>query len=688
MLRIFLPTLIAIGLFFTAIWGLILPSFEQTLLTRKRELTNSAWSILAFYQRSEQNGQLTRQEAQTLAAAQIQALRYGPESKDYFWIQDLSPRMVMHPYRPDLNGQDLSTFADARGQPIFVAFAQLVQMQGEGYIDYVWQWNDDPTRLAPKESYVKGFEPWGWIIGTGLYTDDVRAEILRLERSLVNTSLAISGAVVFLLVFVLQQSLRIERERQEALDTLRESTDRYHALIEATTEGTLLILEERCRYANPTFLTTVGCTARQLEFLDLTDVLPRVPENRALWERIANPQSESGIAAAEVYEGVLRHLEGRVLPCVLTLHPMFVSGQRGIILLARAVTQAEGAANMLNLAYAAQAVPLGLFRAASVRPAPVLDYNTAARAFFETSPPTLEELFPTPEEFTRLPQTVLNGEPVQNYLIHQPAHPQGARVLALALQATTNPENPSSPWLTGTLQDVTTQHAQATNRESLIEKLQTSLLFLHEPLSQLGRDALVCDLHTPIGSAAQQMTARNLTAALVSSGSDIIGIVTDHDLRARVLTKALPLSAPLHTIMSAPLSKIPEDARIYEALMQMEEKGVRHLAVEDQNGQVVSVIDNKALIQFQRYGAIVLTRELTRANSVNMVAQLTARTPPLASALLKSSARPRPFTHMLSAVCDAATERLVQLAIQELGTPPAEFAFVAMGSHRRSTRNY
>jgi signal-transduction protein with cAMP-binding, CBS, and nucleotidyltransferase domain len=114
-------------------------------------------------------------------------------------------------------------------------------------------------------------------------------------------------------------------------------------------------------------------------------------------------------------------------------------------------------------------------------------------------------------------------------------------------------------------------------------------------------------MNTTVEQLARQMTARNVTAALVSSESSaIIGIVTDHDLRARVLAERIKLSEPIHSVMSAPLTKISGNALIYEALMQMEEKGVRHLAVEDQNqnGQIVSVIDNKSLIQFQRYGAI------------------------------------------------------------------------------------
>ncbi len=93
----------------------------------------------------------------------------------------------------------MSKFADPLGVAIFVEFANKVKRDGEGYLDYVWQWKDDPNRLEPKESYVKGFTPWGWVIGTGIYTDDVRAEIDRLERNLVQVPLFISGAVIFLL---------------------------------------------------------------------------------------------------------------------------------------------------------------------------------------------------------------------------------------------------------------------------------------------------------------------------------------------------------------------------------------------------------------------------------------------------------------------------------------------------------
>ncbi|PKN91379.1 MAG: hypothetical protein CVU44_19900 [Chloroflexi bacterium HGW-Chloroflexi-6] len=684
-LRIFLPTLVAIGLFLVAIWALILPSFEQTLLERKREmireLTNSAWSILASYERDEKNGLLTPEEAQALAITRVEALRYGPEGKDYFWIQDLQPRMIMHPYRPDLNGQDVSDFSDPRGALIFVEFAKLVQREGEGYVDYVWQWKDDPERLEPKESYVKGFAPWGWVIGTGIYTDDVRSEITRIERSLVNTALAISGAVVLLLVFVLQQSLRIERERQEVLDSLRDSTERYHSLVEATTEGTLLILDERCRYANPTFLKLTGFSERQLEFLELADILPREAGNLPIWDNVERADGQD-LIGGEAFDGILRHADGRSLECVLALNPIVFAGQRGFILLARDLArQSALLADELPLR-SAQSAPLGIFRARAARRAALLEMNPAMRAFFTESQPALADLFSDSADFDSFLQTLHESGEVNHIILHIETSDAAARFLSLSARLVAD-ERGQAAYIDGILEDVTSARKQEAGREALIEKLQASLLFLHEPISKLGRDALICDMNTTVAELARLITERNVTAALVASDDSVIGIVTDHDLRARVLAENTFLNAPIHTIMSAPLTKIPEDALIYEALMRMEERGVRHLAVEDRDGQIVSVIDNKSLIQFQRYGSIVLTREISRSASPEEVAQHAERTPPLVRTLLDSSARPRHVTNMLAAICDSASERLVQLAIDELGPPPAPFAFIAMGSQGR-----
>ena len=124
--------------------------------------------------------------------------------------------MIVHPYRPELNGQDLSEHSDRAGKRMFVEFARLVKADGAGYAEYLWQWKDDERRVVPKLSYVKGFEPWGWIIGTGIYLEDVRAQVSDITRRVIQVAITFSVLIAGLLVYMTKQSLGLERQRGAA----------------------------------------------------------------------------------------------------------------------------------------------------------------------------------------------------------------------------------------------------------------------------------------------------------------------------------------------------------------------------------------------------------------------------------------------------------------------------------------
>lgn len=683
--RVVLPAVAALALFLIALWVLILPSFEQTLVERKREmireLTNSAWSVLAAYQHEEQAGLLTREEAQAAAIDVIRELRYGEEGLDYFWIQDTEPTMVMHPYRSDLDGEDLSSFTDPRGVPIFVEFAEVVERDDQGYVDYVWQWFDDPERLEPKESYVKGFEPWDWVIGTGLYTDDVRAEIEHIKRNLIFAALGISGLIALLLLFVLQQSLRIERRREESVERLRDSNARHHALVEAMTEGTLLLIDGRCRYANPTFLKLLGYTSRQLDFLELSDILPREPDNEPLWSALESGDVESPVIGMG-REGVLTRSDGSAVECVLTLEPVVFGDQAGHILLARDIA----ASALTGGGSLALAAPVGLFRALPSRRAVFVDISPAGRELLAQLGVQSEEqlalvdCFVDAADFGRVFRRLHDEGEVRDHVFSVDA-PGGARSILLSA-ALIRDEEGQPTHIDGLLVDVTAARGEAAGRE--IEQLRASLLFLHEPIVDLGHEPIVVDLDSSLEVLAVSMTERGTTAALVSSGSGaIIGIVTDADLRARAMAEGRSLDESVHAVMTAPVVRVPATAQVYEALLRMEERGVRYLAVEDAAGSVVSVVDRDALIRSPRYAPLVLLREIGRAETAEVVAELCERSQALVGSLLASSARPRHVTSTLTSVYDAATVRLVELAIAEIGPVPAPFAFIAMGSQGR-----
>ena len=127
--------------------------------------------------------EMAEEKLQADSAKMIEALRYGPDNADYFWINDMNPTMVMHPYKPQLNGKDLSQNKDPNGKHLFVEFVKTCRENGEGFVDYHWP-KYGASEPQPKLSFVKLFRPWNWIIGTGLYIDDIEAIVADKEKEL------------------------------------------------------------------------------------------------------------------------------------------------------------------------------------------------------------------------------------------------------------------------------------------------------------------------------------------------------------------------------------------------------------------------------------------------------------------------------------------------------------------------
>jgi methyl-accepting chemotaxis protein len=156
--------------------GLMLQQIHDGLYQAKalktRHVVESTMGVIKYFHGLESSG-LAREEAQKQAMEAIRGLRY--ERDDYFWINDMTPVMVMHPTNPKLEGQNLSGMKDPDGKFLFNEMVALAKKSGSGQVDYRWPkpGSDEPV---PKVSYVELFQPWGWILGSGIYVDDVQTE--------------------------------------------------------------------------------------------------------------------------------------------------------------------------------------------------------------------------------------------------------------------------------------------------------------------------------------------------------------------------------------------------------------------------------------------------------------------------------------------------------------------------------
>jgi len=320
-IRIILPVMLTVVLFIGTIFLLILPILEARMLDDRRvllrELNQTAWSLLAAYQAKEDSGEISRRDAQTLAIETLRALRYGPESKDYFWINDLQPILIMHPYRPDLEGQDVSDFTDPNGKRLFAEVVKTVRQSAAGFVDYQWQWKDDPQRIVSKISHVKEFKPWGWVVGTGIYVEDVRAEIAAITRRLTKVCLGILAVILLLSWYIIRQSAKGERRRREIHLALRESEHKYRLLAETASEFIIAFDHDgRILYVNRAWVATGGYCPEETSQQSIFELIP-ADAHETFKQRVG--QLQSGAIQQSLFETELTTAAGAQIPVEVTL---------------------------------------------------------------------------------------------------------------------------------------------------------------------------------------------------------------------------------------------------------------------------------------------------------------------------------------------------------------------------------
>jgi len=131
-------------------------------------------SVIAEEHALEESGAVSRAEAQRRALRVVRAMRY--EGDNYFWVIDMQSKvMLMHPLQPQLESEDITPYKDSAGRSLVAEMVQLVNQRGRGFVSYQWQ-KPGSSRPAVKQSYVEGYAPWGWVVGTGIYVDDVNAD--------------------------------------------------------------------------------------------------------------------------------------------------------------------------------------------------------------------------------------------------------------------------------------------------------------------------------------------------------------------------------------------------------------------------------------------------------------------------------------------------------------------------------
>lgn len=225
-----------------------IPAVNRILFKQREsthiDLVRSAWSIANELHQQSVTGEISEEQAKRRFLRRIRTMRFGPDMKDYFWVHDLNSVIVSHPYHETI---DLSTYVDKTGVRVLSEMNRKVteSSTGEAFLTYYWQHNDDPTREDLKTSFLKIFEPWGWIIGSGFYHVETASEIEVLTRNFLRWMGIATVFITILIIFAISRSLRNLRIAQESETRLQNMAEHVSHGLAVLQNGTPVFCNQR-----------------------------------------------------------------------------------------------------------------------------------------------------------------------------------------------------------------------------------------------------------------------------------------------------------------------------------------------------------------------------------------------------------------------------------------------------------
>jgi methyl-accepting chemotaxis protein len=187
--------------------GVVLDHAHERMVADRQatatELVQSASGVVTGFHRRARTGELSQAAAQQAALDVLSEMRFG--DGNYFWVMDTTPRMLMHPVQPDLEGKPLAQATDARGERFLATLAEGARASGSALVDYHWSEPGSP-RPQHKIAYGEHFAPWGWVVASGIYMEDINTAF-RQELALVAAVSAILLAVLVALAIAVARSI-------------------------------------------------------------------------------------------------------------------------------------------------------------------------------------------------------------------------------------------------------------------------------------------------------------------------------------------------------------------------------------------------------------------------------------------------------------------------------------------------
>ena len=226
-------------------------------------------------------------------------------------------------------------------------------------------------------------------------------------------------------------------------------------------------------------------------------------------------------------------------------------------------------------------------------------------------------------------------------------------------------------------------HGQRDRRLRRAVRYEATPHQLMTPLTTLmSKDVLMISCEDSVQTSAELMTQRRVSSALIMDQGSLCGIITDRDFRSRVIAQGLPATVPVKSVMTLNPGSIDSQATVFDATLLMTRSGYHHLPVVDHDN-VVGIITASDLMLAKQNDPVYLVQHISRQNDVAGLSSVVETLPNLLVEWVGAQTRARQISHIFTAISDAITSRLIELAIEEYGPAPVPFCWLGFGSQAR-----
>lgn len=216
-----------------------MPEIKNKITNDKHKIVRvaveSAYSVIEVQYNKFKKGEITEEVAKANVVSILRDMRYM--GNEYFWINDVGPQMILHPMKPELEGKNVGDTQDPTGKYLFREMVNVAKEKSEGFVDYQWP-KPKEKESSPKTSFVKMFSPWGWIVGSGIYADDIQIDVDQMRNA--NISWFVFALMVSLFIsfcLSLRQIIKIIVPVQEAVEVLSGEVEHLNETAEELTSA-------------------------------------------------------------------------------------------------------------------------------------------------------------------------------------------------------------------------------------------------------------------------------------------------------------------------------------------------------------------------------------------------------------------------------------------------------------------